>query len=84
MLEHHVVLLLLLHLINAISLCLTFILINDIMCILYHIGFHNVVLCYYKIGLLQFCPQQFRPHQFGHQNNLGINFAPSNFAPILK
>ena len=27
---------------------------------------------------------QFRPQQFCHQNNLGISFAPSNFAPILK
>ena len=34
---------------KRVMLELTFILINDIMCVLIHIGFHNVVLCYYKI-----------------------------------
>ena len=28
--------------------CLTFILTNDFMCVFIHIGFDNVVLCYYK------------------------------------
>ena len=30
-------------------MCLSFILINDFMYVLIHIGFHNVVICYYKI-----------------------------------
>ena len=28
--------------------------------------------------------RQFRPQQFRHQNILGINFAPSNFASSIK